>query len=66
MVGANTLVSKNVEEKTVVVGNPQKCIGSIERLNKGENIVYPWKYTFKRGMPWENMDFKEWSLNKNQ
>ena len=62
LVGANTLVSKNVEKGTVVVGNPMKEIGNIDRMkNKltGES-VYPWRYNFDRGMPWEKIGYDEW------
>ena len=30
----------------------------------GNNVtgakVYPWQYTFDRGMPWQNIGFEEW------
>jgi len=62
LVGAGSIVTKNVVKETVVVGNPAKEICSVRDIkNKitGKS-VYPWRYSFKRGMPWENSDFDTW------
>lgn len=67
LVGAGSIVTKDVNKEMVVVGNPAKEICSVKKIkNKftGES-VYPWRYTFKRGMPWEESDYETWynSLN---
>jgi len=62
LVGAGSVVTKDVAKETVVVGNPAKEICSVRKIkNKfsGEP-VYPWRYTFKRGMPWEDSDYETW------
>lgn len=62
MIAAGAVVTKNVEEYTVVAGNPAKVIGDIRDIkNKvtGEN-AYPWRYHFDRAMPWENVGFDNW------
>lgn len=62
LVGAKTLVNRNVEKETVVIGNPMKNIGDVRKLkdkDTGES-AYPWQYTFERGMPWENIGYLEW------
>ena len=62
MIAAGAVVTKNVEEYTVVAGNPAKVIGDIRNIkNKvtGEN-AYPWRYHFDRAMPWENVGFDNW------
>jgi len=67
LIGAGSIVNKNVPKETVVFGNPAKEICSVKKIkNKitGE-AVYPWRYTFKRGMPWENSDYDLWYKNLN-
>ena len=62
LVGAGSVVSKNVEKETLTVGNPAKKISPIQDIkNKqtGEQ-VYPWRYTFSRGMPWDKMGYEKW------
>jgi len=62
LVGAGSVVTKNVEKETVVVGNPAKKICLTRYIvNKLTNQqVYPWKYTFSRGMPWDKIGYEEW------
>lgn len=62
LVAAGTIVNKNVEEGHIVIGNPCKDIGDIRKIkNKNTNdSVYPWRYTFDRGMPWEGIGFEKW------
>lgn len=61
-VGAKTLVNKNVEKGSLVVGNPMKYLGKTEKLinKKTGKTHYPWQYNFDRGMPWENIGYKKW------
>ncbi|WP_298843156.1 acyltransferase [Clostridium sp.] len=61
-VGAGSVVGKNVEKETLTVGNPAKKTFPIQDIkNKltGKKI-YPWKYTFSRGMPWEELGYAQW------
>lgn len=65
LVGAGAVVTKDVAKETVVVGNPGKEICSVRKIkNKvtGEP-VYPWRNTFKRGMPWVENDYETWIQN---
>lgn len=67
LIGAGAVVTKDVAKEMVAVGNPAKEICSVRKIkNKftGE-AVYPWRYTFKRGMPWQDSDYETWynSLN---
>ena len=56
LVGAHSVVTKNVDDEMVVVGNPAKvrcCVRDIRDENG--NQVYPWKDHLKeyRGYPWQ-------------
>lgn len=62
VVGAGSVVSKNVKEGMIVVGNPIREFGSAKDYKSkatGEN-VYPWRYHFDRGMPWKDIGYDEW------
>lgn len=62
VVGAGSVVSKNVKEGMIVVGNPIREFGSAKDYKSkatGEN-VYPWRYYFDRGMPWKDIGYDEW------
>lgn len=68
LVGAGAVVTRDVLPERVVVGNPAKDIGSTDRIRdkKTGKRVYPWKYSFDRGMPWEGIGYEAWKgLNEN-
>lgn len=62
LVAAGSNVIKNVHKSEVVGGNPAKVISSINKIKnrKTGDDVYPWRYTFDRGMPWENIGYENW------
>lgn len=69
LVGAGSLVTKDVEDFSLVLGCPAKKKGDVREIEsrekKGERY-YPWMYHFSRGMPWEGIGYEEWKklLNK--
>ena len=67
LVGAGSVVNKNVEKETLVVGNPAKRKSQIQEIKNKQTgqQVYPWKYTFSRGMPWEKLGYKQWLKNES-
>lgn len=62
LIGAGTIVTKDVEKYSVVVGNPSKKIADVRDIKnkKTGRKIYPWRQTFKRAMPWEESDFNTW------
>nr|WP_312647432.1 DapH/DapD/GlmU-related protein [Aminipila sp.] len=63
LVGAGSVVTKDITEDAIAVGNPAKEHGKTEKLRDattGEQ-VYPWRYTFDRGMPWEGIGYDKWN-----
>lgn len=65
LVGAGAVISKDVPDGKVVVGNPGRELGdvvNVKNRSTGE-AVYPWKYHFDRGMPWKGIGYDEWIKN---
>jgi acetyltransferase-like isoleucine patch superfamily enzyme len=67
LVGAGSIVTKNVEKETVVAGNPAKriCLTKDIKNKVTGSQIYPWKYTFSRGMPWAELGYDQWLSNEN-
>ena len=62
LIGAGSIVSKDVEDYQLVLGNPaefKKDVREIKSRKTGESH-YPWPYRFERGMPWENLGYENW------
>jgi acetyltransferase-like isoleucine patch superfamily enzyme len=63
LIGGGAVVTKDVDAGVIAVGNPAKAVGSVTKVKNrftGEQ-VYPWRYTFSRGMPWEGNDYEVWA-----
>lgn len=63
LIGAGAIVTKDISNDTIAVGNPVREIAKTERIKDAITgvQVYPWRYTFERGMPWEGIGYEEWS-----
>jgi len=62
LVAAGAIVTKDVQQYSIVGGNPAKAISTIDKIKHketGENI-YPWRYSFERGMPWQGLGYEKW------
>ncbi|MEN9742676.1 MAG: hypothetical protein RLZZ65_481 [Bacteroidota bacterium] len=65
LVGASSVVSKDVDDYMLVIGNPAKPLKDVREIKDritGESH-YPWPYNFSRGMPWENIGYENWLSN---
>ncbi|WP_457617683.1 DapH/DapD/GlmU-related protein [Lutibacter sp.] len=62
LIGANSVVGKNVEDYQLVMGSPAKFIKDVREIKSRETGEqhYPWPQHFERGMPWEGIGFNEW------
>lgn len=62
LIGANSLINKNVADYEFHAGNPAVRIGKVTHIWSKENKKphYPWPYNFDRGLPWSGMGFDEW------
>lgn len=62
LIGAGTVVTRDVNEFEVVVGNPGKVKGDIRTIKDKTTgkAHYPWRYSFDRAMPWEGYGFDKW------
>lgn len=67
LVAAGAIVTKDVQDEMIVAGNPAKPLGNVSKIKNhftGEK-VYPWRYTFDRGMPWAGMGYEEFERKLN-
>jgi len=53
LVGAGSIVTKDVAEGMAVVGNPAKVICPVVDIKADGKDHYPWRDYFDRGMPWK-------------
>ena len=67
LIGARSLVSRNVDDYMLALGSPAKPIKDVREIKdriSGEPH-YPWPYHFDRGMPWSEIGFEKWEKKKN-
>lgn len=67
LIGAGSLVSKDVPDYQLVVGNPAKVVKDVREIKSREtgDSHYPWPTHFSRGMPWEKTGFENWIKENN-
>ena len=62
LVAAGAIVTKNVNDYAVVVGNPGKQISDVRKIKShfSDESVYPWRNHFENYMPWMGEGFSKW------
>ncbi|MGN6567805.1 MAG: acyltransferase [Flavipsychrobacter sp.] len=69
LVGANSVISRDIEDYSFAIGSPAKRIKDIREIPSKQNSTenyYPWPKHFERGMPWEGVGYDEWLQNSNE
>jgi acyl-[acyl carrier protein]--UDP-N-acetylglucosamine O-acyltransferase len=63
LVGASSMVRRDVEPEAVVAGNPATRVASVRDVKSKQTgqPVYPWRDHYTRGMPWEELGYARWS-----
>jgi UDP-3-O-[3-hydroxymyristoyl] glucosamine N-acyltransferase len=62
LIGAGSILGKNVGDYKLALGNPAKVIKDVREIKSratGQGH-YPWPDRFSRGMPWDGMGFATW------
>ncbi|HCT29682.1 MAG TPA: N-acetyltransferase [Bacteroidales bacterium] len=65
LIGASTLVTKDVEDYSVCLGTPGKFIKDIRDIEIKNIKHYPWPNNFEQGMPWEGIGYENWIKTQN-
>lgn len=62
LIGAGSVVGKDVEDYQLVLGSPAKSIKDVREIKSRETGEphYPWVYRFDRGMPWQDKNYDGW------
>lgn len=62
LIGAGSIVTKDVDDYSLVVGSPIRYISDVREIKnkKSREKIYPWREQFTRGMPWNESTFNEW------
>ena len=66
LVGAGSIVGKDVEDYQLVLGSPAKFIKDVREIKnrKTGESHYPWPLRFERNMPWREIGFEKWEKIK--
>jgi len=68
LVGACSMVTKNIDDYQVSVGSPAKVVKDVRDVmdRKTGTPHYPWPIHFDRGMPWKDIDYQEWLIENDK
>lgn len=68
LIGACTMVTKDISDYQVVVGSPGKAVKDTRNVIDRETgeAHYPWPKRFSKYMPWEKIGYEEWLKLNNQ
>jgi acetyltransferase-like isoleucine patch superfamily enzyme len=62
LIGANTVVNKNLQEFSLAMGDPMRVVMDVRKyIALGKGKPYPWMQRFDRGMPWQGLGYDVWA-----
>lgn len=69
LIGANSVIGKNIDDFSFAMGSPAKRIKDIREISSKEEanaFHYPWPEHFQRGMPWKNIGWEKWKTIEHE
>ncbi len=68
LIGAGSVVGKDVDDNQLVLGSPAKAVKNVNEIKSRETGEphYPWPNRFDRGMPWQGKSFEEWFKHQDK
>lgn len=68
LIGAGSVVGRDVEDYQLVLGSPAKSVKKVTEIVSRETgeAHYPWPNRFDRGMPWEGVGFADWIAGQDK
>ena len=62
LLGAGSVITKDVPDYKLVFGNPAKVVKDIREILEPQTGIphYPWPHRFDRGMPWAGKGYDNW------
>ena len=66
LIGANSVINKDVGDFELHSGNPAVKVCSLNFILSKEKSGshYPWPYNYDKGLPWEKQNFDEWAVSE--
>jgi len=61
LVAAMSLVNSDFEDDSFLKGTPARRVGRASEMRERDEVLYPWPQRFDRNMPWQGIDFDQWT-----
>lgn len=61
LIAALSLVNTDFDDDAFLKGTPARRVGRASEMRQREEVLYPWPQRFDRNMPWQGIDFDQWT-----